>query len=131
MADLAARARLVDQLSQRIVPLLPAPLRDHVWHAGLRNDRVLLLVESPAWATRVRMDQTRILAAVRSLGLAATSVTAKVAPLPVPSGDSATPRILSPRAAETIRAAATAIADPDLRAVFLELADLAGNPEKS
>ncbi|HET7562654.1 MAG TPA: DciA family protein [Rhodanobacteraceae bacterium] len=128
VADLAARARDVDRLSQRIVPVLPAPLREHVWHAGLRNDRVLLLVESPAWATRVRMDQACILAAVRSLGLAATSVTAKVIPLPMPQVDSATDRTLSPRAAETIRAAATAIADPELRALFLELADQAANP---
>lgn len=131
MADLAARARDVDRLSQRIVPLLPAPLRDHVHCAVLRSDHLLLLVESAAWATRVRMEQTRILAAVHSLGMAATSVTAKVASMPVPSGDSAaSARPLSRHAAETIRASASAIADPDLRALFLELADHAANPEE-
>lgn len=114
-----------------MVPLLPTPLRDHVWHAGLRNDRVLLLVESPAWATRARMDQGRILAAVHSLGLAATSVTAKVVPLPVPPVESATLRTLSPHAAETIRAAASAIADPELRALFLELANQSTSPTAS
>ncbi|HET7931029.1 MAG TPA: DciA family protein [Rhodanobacteraceae bacterium] len=128
VADLAARARDVDRLSQRIVPVLPVPLREHVWHAGLRNDRVLLLVESPAWATRVRMDQSRILAAIHSLGLAATSVTATVVPLPIPPADSATPCTLSSRAAETIRAAATAITDPELRALFLELAGQSTTP---
>ncbi|MBS0381812.1 MAG: DUF721 domain-containing protein [Proteobacteria bacterium] len=128
VADLAARARDVDRLSQRIVPLLPTPLREHVGFAGLRNDRVLLLVESPAWATRVRMDQAGILAAVHSLGLAASSVTAKVAPFPAPVGSFATPPSLSPRAAQTIRATAASIADPDLRALFLELAALAENP---
>jgi hypothetical protein len=115
-------------LSQRIVPLLPIPLRGHVRHASLRNDRVLLLVESPAWATRARMDQSGILAAVRSLGLAATSVTAKVMPIPAPNGDSASVRPPSPRAAQRIRASAMAISDPDLRALFLELAALADNP---
>lgn len=125
---MVARARDVDRLSQRIVPLLPIPLRGHVGFAGLRNDRVLLLVESSAWATRVRMDQARILAAVHSLGLAASSVTAKVAPIPVSIGDStATPK-LSPRAAKAIRAGAASMADPDLRALFLELAALAENP---
>lgn len=125
IADLAARARELDHLSQRIVPLLPVPLRDHVRHAGLRNDRILLLVESPAWATRARMDQSRILAAVHSLGLAATSVTAKVMPLPASRVDSATVRPPSPHAAQHIRAAAMAISDPDLHALFLELAALA------
>jgi hypothetical protein len=118
-------------LSQRIVPLLPTPLRDHVSHAGLRNDRILLLVESPTWATRARMDQSRILAAVHSLGLAATSVTTKVMPIPAPDGDSATVRSPSPHTAQRIRAAAQAISDPDLRALFLELAAATDNPKTS
>ncbi|TAN04388.1 MAG: DUF721 domain-containing protein [Rhodanobacteraceae bacterium] len=125
IADLAARARELDHLSQRIVPLLPTPLRDHVSHAGLRNDRVLLLVESPAWATRVRMEQSRILAAVHSLGLAATSVAAKVMSIPTSRVDSATVRSPSPRTAQHLRAAAMAISDPELHALFLELAALA------
>jgi len=100
-------------------------LREHVGFAGLRNDRLLLLVESPAWATRARMDQTCILAAVRSLGYAASSVTAKVAPSLAPAGDSSTARPVSPGSARAIRATASAITDPDLRALFLELADLA------
>ncbi|MGH8216154.1 MAG: DciA family protein [Rhodanobacteraceae bacterium] len=129
VADLAARARDVDLMSQRIVPCLPTPLRGHVGFAGLRNDRLLLLVESPAWATRVRMDQAHILAAVHSLGLAASSVTAKVAPCLAPSGDSATARPMSSRGAQTIRNAASAIADPELRACFLELAARAENPK--
>lgn len=118
----------MDHLSQRIVPLLPIPLRNHVRHAGLRNDRVLLLVESSVWATRARMDQTRILAAVQSLGLAATSVTAKVAPVEVPDSDGTVVRRPSRGAAQHIRAAALAISDPDLHALFLELAALAENP---
>lgn len=123
VADLAARAREVDLVSQRIVPNLPSPLREHVGFAGLRNDRLLLLVESPA--TRARMDRARILAAVHSLGFAASSVAAKVAPRLAPSGDSTTTPPLSPGSARAIRAAAAAIADPDLRALFLELAALA------
>ncbi|HEY9112276.1 MAG TPA: DciA family protein [Rhodanobacteraceae bacterium] len=128
IADLAARAREVDRTSQRIVPLLPTPLREHVGFAGLRNDRVLLLVESSAWATRARMEQSRILAAVHSLGLAASSVTAKVMSLRAPVGGSADTPSLTPRTAQSIRAAASAIADPDLRALFLELAAVAESP---
>lgn len=103
-------------------------MREHVGFAGVRNDRVLLLVESSAWATRVRMEQSRILAAVQSMGLAASSVTAKVVPMRAPVDGSAAPPSLTPRAAQTIRAAASAIADPDLRALFLDLAALAKGP---
>lgn len=103
-------------------------MREHVGFAGVRNDRVLLLVESPAWATRVRMDQSRILAAVQSLGLAASSVTAKVVPLQAPKDGSAAPPSLTLRSARSLRAAASAMADPELRALFLELAATAENP---
>lgn len=129
VAELAAKARHVDQLSQRIVPLLPAPLREHIGFAGLRNDRLLLLVESPAWVTRARMDQARILAALHSLGLAASSVTARVASFLTPMDGSTVPQPLPPNTARSIRAAAAAIADQDLRALFLELAELAANQE--
>jgi hypothetical protein len=131
IADLAARARELDLLSQQMLPLLPAPLRDHVHYACLRNDRILLLVESPAWAARARIDQTRILNAIHSLGLAATSVTAKVAPIQVPHGSSATTQRPSPHVAQRIRAAAKAISDPDLRGLFDELAALADKPPTS
>lgn len=125
VADLAARAREIDLLSQRIIPLLPAPLRDHVNHVGLRNDRVLLLVESPVWATRVRMEHSRILAAVHGLGLAASSVAAKVVPPSMQDQAATTARPPSPGTAQRIRAAAKVISDPDLHAQFLELAALA------
>lgn len=128
VADLIARAREIERTSRRIIPLLPMPLRDHVCHAGVRGDHVLLLVESSAWATRARMDSSGILAAVRSIGLAAASVTARIAPGPTPT-DALRPTGGKPRPpAGTVRAAAAAIADPDLRTLFLELASLTGNP---
>lgn len=128
MADLAARARELDLLSRRLVPLLPVPLREHVQYAALRNDRVLLLVESPIWATRVRMDQRRILDAAHELGLAATSVTTKVVPIQAPHAQPIAVRPPSPHAAEHLRAAAATMTDPELRAMFVALADLAENP---
>lgn len=103
-------------------------MRDHVTYAGLQHDRVLLLVQSPAWATRTRMDQAHILAAVRSLGLAASSVTAKVALIPSPKQDSADTTTPSPSTAKSIRAAANATTDPDLKALFLALAAAAEKP---
>jgi hypothetical protein len=122
VADLAARGREVDRLSRRIVGHLPVPLREHVSHAGLRHDRVVLLVQSSVWAARARMEHTRILAAVQSLGLTATSLTAKVALPPRPLPDAGATRPVTPKAAHAIRTAAAAIADPELRARFLELA---------
>ncbi len=99
------------------------PLRAHVSYAALRNDQVLLLVESPAWATRVRTETARILANVHALGLAARSVAAKVVP-PTLAPDTAEhrPPVL-PATIRGIRAAALAVTDPELRTLFLALAD--------
>lgn len=125
IANLAARARELDHLSARIVPLLPAPLRDHVRYAGLHNDRVLLLVDSPAWCARVRMDRPRILASIHGIGFAAATVLARVLPTPDQPVAAAAVRRPGPGAARHIRAAAVAVTDPELHARFLELAVLA------
>lgn len=127
VSDLVARAHQVDLLSQRIAAVLPPPLRTHVRYAALRQDQVLLLVASSAWATRVRADQARILANVRSLGLAAHSVAAKVVPPAVAFDATTCLSPAPPHAARGIRAAAAAVSDPELRALFLALADDAAN----
>ena len=132
LADLATRAREAGQRSRQIVPLLPAPLREHVGFAAVHNDAILLLVESAAWATRARMEQARILAAAHSLGLAARTVTARVALPPPPASEPATAGpTVTDGAAQSIRAAASSMADTDLRELFLKIAALAETPSSA
>jgi hypothetical protein len=131
VARLAQRARELDTLDRQLRATLPAPLRDHVRFADLRDGRLVFLAPSSAWASRVRLYQAQILEAARALGAMAFSVAVKVAPLPVepPGPDPLKP--LSTEAARHLRAAAASLSDPTLRDLFLDLASVADKPSDS
>ena len=132
IAEFAARARELDLLSQRIVPALPAPLRDHVRWANLRNDQLLLLVDAPAWATRARMEQRQILSQVRRLGLAAATLATRVMPRSGPDpSDNTTTRPAAQDPAQRLRSMAAMLTDPELKAFCLELASSKEPPARS
>lgn len=127
IAKLGAQARELDRLDQRFRQLLPAPLNEQVRFAGIRGGRAVLLAPSPAWATRTRMAQTRILALLRTLGVQADSIVVKVkvvaAPLMKAEPVASVP--VSAATARHLRAASKTVADPELRALFLDLASFA------
>lgn len=122
---LAEKAGKLEALDRALRQTLPLPLRDQVRFANLRDDRLVFLASSPAWASRLRLQQTQILSAARAIGTHAGSVTVKVAPLPPPDLPPEQSKPLSAAAALHLKAAAHSIQDPELRAMFLELASVA------
>jgi hypothetical protein len=124
-ATLARKAGELDALDRALRQTLPSPLREQVRFAQLRNDRLVFLATSPAWASRLRLRQTQILATAHAIGVGAGSIVVKVAPLPPPAARPEQPKPLSAAAGLHLKAAATSIPDPELRALFLELASVA------
>ena len=124
-ATLAKKAGALEALDRALRQTLPSPLREQVKFANLRNDRLIFLASSPAWASRLRLMQTQILAAAHAIGTCASSVTVKVVPQPPVATAPDRSKPLSPAAATHLRAAAASISDPELRVLFLELASLA------
>ena len=124
-ATLARKADALEALDRALRQTLPSPLREQVRFADLRHDRLVFLASSPAWASRLRLMQTQILATARAIGTCASSVTVKVAPQPPAATAPDRSKPLSPAAASHLRAAAASISDPELRVLFLELASLA------
>jgi hypothetical protein len=124
-ATLAKQAGKLEALDRALRQTLSSPLREQVRFANFRGDRLIFLASSPAWASRLRLQQTQILAAARAIGANASSVTVKVAPLPPPDPQPEQSKPLSPAAALHLKAAAGSIHDPELRAMFLELASVA------
>ena len=121
-ANLAGRAATLDALDRALRLTLPQPLRDEVRFANLRGGRLLFLASSPAWATRLRLLQTQILAAARTLQVRAESLAGKVSPLPPAAPEPDRRRALSPAAAAHLRAAASAASDPEWQALYARLA---------
>ncbi len=127
-ATLAQRAGVLQALDRALRQTLPAPLRDQVRFADLRHDRLVFLASSPAWAARLRLMQTGILASAQAVGVRASAVRIVVAtPDPVAEAPALRKR-LSPTAASHLRAAAACFPDPELRAMFQSLAATAASP---
>jgi hypothetical protein len=125
VAALAKKAARLEALDRALRQTLSSPLREQVRFASLRDDRLVFLASSPAWASRLRLQQAQILAAARAIGTHASSVIVKVAPLPPPDPQPEQSKPLSAAAALHLKAAANSIHDPELRAMFLELASIA------
>jgi hypothetical protein len=126
-ATLARKAASLEALDRALRQTLPLPLREQVRFADLRNDRLVFLASSPGWASRLRLMQTPILAAAHAIGTRASSVTVKVVPPSPTPPDRSKP--LSLAAAAHLVAAAASFTDPELRALFLELASFAETAE--
>lgn len=123
---LAARARVLDALDGRLRQYMPAALARECRLADLRNGRLVFLATSSTWATRLRLHQAALLAEARAaVGDTVEHFVVKVAPLPPVPPEPARRKPLSAAAARHLRTAAKTISDPEIRALYLDLASLA------
>lgn len=130
IGEIVARARALDALDGRLRRLLPPAMAAETRLGDVRDGRVVLLASSPAWATRVRMHQSALLAEARAiLGDDARHFAVKVARLPAAPPETAPAPPLSAAAAHHLRAAAAVLKDAELRDLCLQMASLAGRDE--
>jgi hypothetical protein len=123
---LAGRARLLDALDDRLRHLLPAAVARETRLADIRAGRIIFLASSPIWASRIRLYQSALLAEARiALGDAIERFTVKVTPLPTVPPEPAKPKPLSTTAIHHLQTAAETCRDPELRALYLNLASVA------
>jgi hypothetical protein len=119
------RARMLDALDRRLRQSLPDSVAAQVRLGNIRDGRLVFLVSSPIWKAKLRLYVDVLRDAAAAAGLQASGLTVKVATMqPVPP-DAAPRSPLSPTARETLRAAAGAVADPELRDQLLRMASLA------
>ncbi|HHW4680108.1 MAG TPA: DciA family protein [Xylella taiwanensis] len=78
------RAIWLDKLDQQLRSQLPATLANQCRLANVNGKKLVFLVESPAWHTKLRLSESRLLDAARSIGLMATQVIIKTLPSPLP-----------------------------------------------
>jgi len=122
---LVERAMQLHALDRQLRQSLPEPLASHVTLGNLRDDRLVFLVDAPVWKARLRLYADILVDAARAAGIRASGITVKVATMqPVPP-DAAPLLPLSPAARETLRAAAAATRDEELKSRLLQLASMA------
>jgi hypothetical protein len=125
LGSLVDRVRMLDALDRQLRQSLPEALRQHCRLANVRADRLVFLVDSPVWSAKLRLHADALYGAAAAVGLEVGSLTVKVATMqPVPR-DQAPHTPLSPAARDALRAAAGAVADPELKDRLLRLASLA------
>ncbi|MFA1720850.1 DciA family protein [Xanthomonas campestris] len=83
--DPLRRALWLDALDRQLRPLLPPHLATRCRLANVRGEQLVFLVDSPVWHAKVRLAETQLLDAARSIGLKVTAVTVKTASAPLHS----------------------------------------------
>ncbi|WP_166766275.1 DUF721 domain-containing protein [Xanthomonas euroxanthea] len=83
--DLLRRALWLDALDRQLRPLLPPHLATRCRLANVRDEQLVFLVDSPVWHAKLRLAETQLLDAARSIGLKATAVTIKTTTTPLHS----------------------------------------------
>lgn len=125
LGSVIERARMLDALDRQLRQSLPSSLAPHVRLGNVRDGKLVFLVTSPVWKAKLRLYVDVIRDAAAAAGLTASGMTVKVTTmLPVPPV--AAPHTpLSSAARDTLRSAAEAVADPELRDQLLRMASLA------
>ena len=65
LADLVKRAASSDTLARQIQSILPSDVASHVVGANIRDHLVVIIVDGPAWAARVRFEASSICRVLR------------------------------------------------------------------
>ena len=103
LRSLLQHAALLTQLQQLLAGSLDPALAAHFQVANLRQNRVVLLASSPAWATRLRMQAADVLAILQRSGHPELiEVEVRVAPLTASPAPKPGKKALSPAAAQAL-----------------------------
>jgi hypothetical protein len=121
--ELAHQARILRQLGAD----LPAELAPHLLAARVKGSELLIYLDTPAWATRLRFLAPQVLRAARRVEPTVSSVAVRVSVMRQPAPSHHAIRPISPAAAAVIGEAGAQIEDEALRAALLRLASRGRN----
>jgi len=133
---LLARSRKYEKLTLLLRQHLPPECDNHYAVTNIHQQELVIVTDSPVWATRLRQLAPQIIALVRQdlaqiqhvqIKTRLPATTARPAPGPAPN--LAAKRQLSQRASQQIQSAAACISDETLKNALLKLARQPRKPE--
>jgi hypothetical protein len=109
------RALWLDALDQQLRPLLPPGSASHCRLANVSGGQLVFVTDSPVWRARLRLSETQLLDAARSVGLNPTAVIVKTTtgPLHRPLPASTTPPLVSATARQAVGDALASLRESD------------------
>ncbi len=130
LARAIRRARQLDTLNNLFNQLVGKPLRQHCQVANLRQQTLIVHVDSPAWATRLRYQQSRLLTQLRALEQYSQITELKIQVKPVFSkrAPARRPALPGQAAREQASRQLAQVRDPQLRGRLARLLATASKP---
>lgn len=122
---LTGKARQLAELTRILRACLPQNCQPHVAVAGIRDNQLILVSDSPVWVSRLRMYTRDMLAMLEQHSTARVSqIRIRQSPPGMLSKPekAAKPRYLSPSSSTLIEQTARSIDDTDLQDALLRLA---------
>ncbi len=121
-SDLLRRCLWLAELDRALKEGLPAPLDQHCQLANVRGDALVIHVDAPAWAARLRYQGPQLIQRMKALPGLSGLRRVRIRVRPQPPAPQPAPRRLSGKGAENLRKAAQAMPPGPLREAFLRLA---------
>ena len=120
---LLKKALELKRLSEAVKMSLPKDCHEHMEIAGIRDNQLIILTDSPVWQTRLRLFSHTILEALHQHeGIKLNRVKLRLAPKKRVIAEKPTvPRYLNKQSAELITQTANSVADLDLQKALLHL----------
>jgi len=117
------KAVQLKQLNYAVKTALPEDCRDHVEIAGIRDNQLIILTDSPVWQTRLRLySQTMLEILHQHTGLKLNRVKLRLSPAKRHTPEILPePRELSSQSASLIKQTANCIRDPSLKSALDQL----------
>lgn len=125
LSDLKASVNKIQSYDRLLDSALDATLRAHLRVANIRDDQLVLMADSPAWATRARLVLPKILDSIIKTRPEAQLTGVKIITRPGSDRDTPTGRRPNPISAKTrklLSDVANGIDNPKLRRSLLHLA---------
>ncbi|MBI5041143.1 MAG: DUF721 domain-containing protein [Gammaproteobacteria bacterium] len=130
-AGLPLEARRLAGIERQVQACLPQELADHCHLAGIRGGCLRLVVDSPAWAARLRFHEPRLIQNwVKQGGSEIRRVQVKVAPQQQPRALPMRKLTLTAENAQLLEQTARCIDDPRLAQALLRLARRGASPRR-
>jgi len=120
---LLIKAQELQKMNIAIKAALPLDCHDHINVAGIRENQLVVLTDSPVWQTRLRMFTQPMLEALEQhTGIELSRIKIKLAPPKRYIAPETPPgRVLSKSSAEIIGRTAECISDPQLKYAMKKL----------
>ena len=103
---------------------LPAAVAENCRLANVDRERLVFLVSSPVWKSKLRLHGDALLSAAAAAGLPVRTLVVKVVAPPPDVAGNVSPKPLSQAVRDSLRSTAQSVEDPGLRAQLLKLASL-------